>query len=305
MDHLRQGDFDVLLPSSAYTLLAICRIRHEVESYVRLPLVENAAIAHAQDKLRTLELARELGITIPETHAPENARELEQLAAKISYPCILKPRSGAGALQTHVLQSAEELIRCYGQLPQKRDLVYDYRPLVQAYIPGTVHDVGALFCRGEPRALITQARLHMRPEEGGIGIDNVTTNEPDLKEQAVELLRSLHWHGAAQVEFKRDSRDGTPTLMEVNPRFWGTLDLAVQAGIDLPALTARLAVDGDVEPCFDYHVGLRYRWLQPSNGWSFWNIFRLQRDATTDFRWYDPGPQFYLLAIWLKQWVAP
>jgi predicted ATP-grasp superfamily ATP-dependent carboligase len=145
----------------------------------------------------------------------------------------------------------------------------------------------------------------MWPEEGGIGIDNVTTSEPDLKELTVELLRSLHWHGAAQVEFKRDSRDGTPTLMEINPRFWGTLDLAIQAGIDLPALTARLAVDGDVEPCFDYRVGLRYRWLQASNGWSFWNIFRMQKEATTDFRWYDPGPQFYLLAMWLKRWVAP
>jgi glutathione synthase/RimK-type ligase-like ATP-grasp enzyme len=84
MDLLRQGEFDVLLPSSDYTLLALCRIRREVESHVSLPLAENAAIAHAQDKLQTLALARELGITISETPVPENARELEQRAAKIS-----------------------------------------------------------------------------------------------------------------------------------------------------------------------------------------------------------------------------
>ena len=101
----------------------------------------------------------------------------------------------------------------------------------------------------------------MAPAEGGLGVYNETTTAPELMEQAVALLSALDWHGPAQVEFKRDARDGQLRLMEVNPRFWGTLDLSIQAGIDFPYLTALAALQGDIEDCFDYQVGMRFRWL--------------------------------------------
>jgi predicted ATP-grasp superfamily ATP-dependent carboligase len=301
LGHLRSRAFDVLLPMSDYTNLAISAIRSGVESLVSVPMPSHAAIRRAQDKLATLDLAQGLGVAIPDTHAPANRRELEEVATKIAYPCVLKPRSGAAARHTYVIESAAELVRRYEQLPRRNDLLYDYRPLVQEFIPGRVHDVGALFCCGEPRALLTQARLRMRPAMGGVGVDNVTTRENDLQDQAVELLRALHWHGPAQVEFKRDARNGTPILMEVNPRFWGTLDLAVRAGIDFPNLAVRLAVDGDVEPCSEYRVGLRYRWLEARRGRSFWNVLRPSKNAVTDFRWSDPMPQLHMLATWSKR----
>jgi len=301
LGHLRSGAFDVLLPLSDYTNLAIGAIRSEIESLVKVPLASDAAIRLAQDKLETLNFAQRLGIAIPETHAPTTLRDLEEVAAKIGYPCVLKPRSGTGARHTYVVESAAELVRRYEQRPRRRDLVYDHRPLVQQYIPGRIHEAGALFCRGQPRALVTQVRLRMRPAAAGAGVDNVTTREDDLQEQAVALLRALNWHGPAQVEFVRDARDGTPTLMEVNPRFWGTLDLAVRAGIDFPALAARLAVDGDVDPCSDYRVGLRYRWLDVSRGRTFWNVLRPSKAAVTDFRWNDPMPQLYLLSKWWQR----
>lgn len=301
LEHLQNEKFDVLLPLSDYTQLAICEIREQVESLTRLALSANASIARAQDKLATLELARELGIGIPETHAPASRTELEEISAEINYPCVLKPRSGAGARETYIVESREMLLRCHAQLPLRNDRVYDYRPLVQDYIPGRVHDVGALCCNGEARALLTQVRLRMHPAAAGIGIDNLTTRDPELQELATRLLDRLDWHGPAQVEFKRDERDGEPKLMEINPRFWGTLDLAVRAGIDFPTLAVRLALDGDVEPCFDYRAGLRCRWLDDSNPSSIFDVLRPGRNEVTDFRWFDPGPQLYRWRGWLER----
>jgi predicted ATP-grasp superfamily ATP-dependent carboligase len=134
-------------------------------------------------------------------------------------------------------------------------------PLLQEYVPGEIVDACLLFCRGKPRAGLTQRRILMAPAEGGLGTYNETTRDPELMEQAVALLGALDWHGPAQVEFKRDARDGRLRLMEVNPRFWGTLDLSIQAGIDFPYLTALAALQGDIEECFDYQVGMRFRWL--------------------------------------------
>jgi predicted ATP-grasp superfamily ATP-dependent carboligase len=61
------------------------------------------------------------------------------------------------------------------------------------------------------------------------------------------------------VEFKVDSRDGRPKLLEVNPRFWGSLHHAIVCGVDFPFLVCRLALDGDVARVPGYRVGVRSR----------------------------------------------
>jgi predicted ATP-grasp superfamily ATP-dependent carboligase len=62
------------------------------------------------------------------------------------------------------------------------------------------------------------------------------------------------------VEFKHDARDGVSKLLEINGRFWGSLQLAIDAGVDFPYLLYRLAVEGDVAPTRGYEVGTRLRW---------------------------------------------
>jgi predicted ATP-grasp superfamily ATP-dependent carboligase len=110
---------------------------------------------------------------------------------------------------------------------------------------------------------MTQRRIRMRPRQGGIGLENETTDEPGLREAAIALLAELGWHGPASVEFKVDARDGRPRLLDINGRFWGTLGLAIRAGIDFPGLACRVAVEGDVDPVDDYAIGVRMRWPRP------------------------------------------
>jgi predicted ATP-grasp superfamily ATP-dependent carboligase len=77
----------------------------------------------------------------------------------------------------------------------------------------------------------------------------------------MRLLGPLGWHGVAMVEFKEDDRTGRPMLIEVNGRFWGSLQLAIDAGVDFPVLNGQLALGQppDVPPIFK--VGLKSRWL--------------------------------------------
>jgi predicted ATP-grasp superfamily ATP-dependent carboligase len=63
------------------------------------------------------------------------------------------------------------------------------------------------------------------------------------------------------AEFKVDPRDGRPKLLEVNPRFWGSLHHAILCGVDFPWLLYRMAVDGDVERVTGYQVGVKSRSL--------------------------------------------
>ena len=140
----------------------------------------------------------------------------------------------------------------------------------------------------------------MHPSEGGPGIFVETTDEPDLRDAAIALLEALDWHGPAQVEFKRDTRDGTPKLIDINARFWGTLDTSIQAGVNFPLLACRIALEGDVQPIQSYRVGLRYRWPFP-HGWrharqqehrwrSLWQFLKPRRNTCSDLWLSDPRP---------------
>jgi len=62
---------------------------------------------------------------------------------------------------------------------------------------------------------------------------------------AQALLDYVGWHGVAMVEFNVSSR-GIPYLIELNGRFWGSLRLAIDAGVDFPWLLYQLTIGKDL-----------------------------------------------------------
>lgn len=82
-----------------------------------------------------------------------------------------------------------------------------------------------------------------------------------MEEIAFRLLDHLEWHGVAMVEFKLDDRTGKPVILEVNPRFWGSLSMAISAGVDFPWLLYQMTMEGDVTPVNEYRLGVRSRCL--------------------------------------------
>jgi protein-tyrosine-phosphatase len=58
------------------------------------------------------------------------------------------------------------------------------------------------------------------------------------------LARAALRDGVARFAFRVDRGSGRHVLLEVNPRFWGSLPLAVAAGADFPSLYWDLAVHG-------------------------------------------------------------
>ena len=138
---------------------------------------------------------------------------------------------------------------------------------MQEYIPnGGAYGVAALFnLNSEPRAAFVYKRLREYPVSGGPSTLRESVKNDEIRDIAISLLKSLNWVGVAMVEFRIDARDGKAKLMEVNPRFWGSLQLAILSGMDFPYLLYKMAVDGDVEPVWDYETGIRCRWLIPGD----------------------------------------
>ena len=77
----------------------------------------------------------------------------------------------------------------------------------------------------------------------------------------MRMLGPIGWHGVAMMEYKQDRRTGEFVLMEVNGRFWGSLQLAVDAGVDFPFLACQLARGVPPEAPRAVRLGVKNRWL--------------------------------------------
>ena len=84
----------------------------------------------------------------------------------------------------------------------------------------------------------------------------------DMVEATLKLLQRVKWHGVAMVEFKVEKSSRRPLLMEINGRFWGSLQLALDAGVNFPLLLLNMAMGNPATlPENGYRIGVKSRWL--------------------------------------------
>jgi predicted ATP-grasp superfamily ATP-dependent carboligase len=136
----------------------------------------------------------------------------------------------------------------------------------------------------------------MYPIQGGPSTLREGVEHLEIKELGLSLLKSLNWTGVAMAEFKVDPRDGIPKLMEVNPRFWGSLHLAIISGVDFPYLILRMARGESFDPVISYTIGKRCRWLLFGDILHFLNSpHRFHLDPSF-FRFFDPDTSYDIIS---------
>jgi predicted ATP-grasp superfamily ATP-dependent carboligase len=253
----------VIFPMGEISMSAVLKHREEFKNF-HLPFPEFSTFDALTDKWNLMRLAQRLNITIPQTHYIADARSLHRVYPNLKFPVVLKPyrskmwtNGRCTAASVRYAESVRELERTVAQ--------YEYfgsNPfLLQEYISGQAHGIFALYNQGKLVASFAHRRLRENPPSGGVSVlcESVEKN-PKAWRMAKTLLDHMAWHGVAMVEFKISS-DGTPYLMEVNGRFWGSLQLATDAGVDFPWLLYQMATGRAVDPVNGYATGVRSRWL--------------------------------------------
>jgi predicted ATP-grasp superfamily ATP-dependent carboligase len=282
----------------------------------------------ASDKNCLHHIAEELGVPTPTIAYVDQPGQLSEKVEQIQFPCVVKPSRSRLRLdgvwrRTSVLrvQSKEELLDVIHGRPELQQPF-----MIQREVEGEGCGVFALCENGEAKVLFAHRRLREKPPWGGVStLRESVALDPTIKDYAIQLLRRLEWHGVAMVEFKREAGTGIFHLMEINGRFWGSLQLAIDAGIDFPVLLVQMLRGNGVYPRREYRVGIRSRWLlgdvdhllvrllgrgrnmasAPSLGslvWDFASVFR--NDTYYEIEsWDDPGPSFYEMKSYLLDGV--
>ena len=113
-------------------------------------------------------------------------------------------------------------------------------PIIQEFIKGKGYGVSVLYDHSKLKAIFTHKRLREFPPTGGPSTLRVSVKNKKIENLTKKLMDKLSWHGIAMVEYKI-TKDGEPYLMEINPRFWGSLNQAIQSGVDFPYLIYKVA----------------------------------------------------------------
>ncbi|MGZ3514922.1 MAG: carboxylate--amine ligase [Thermodesulfobacteriota bacterium] len=259
LNEIRKNHYECIFPMEEETLLLLARYHSEISRYTYFLSPDLEKIEFVRDKGNLMRFAEAHGIAIPQTHYLSPPQSFPPWGAGEGEGYVIKPRISSGSVGVVYVKGRKDLSTSYQGVHQRFPF-----PLIQEWIPdgGGTYGFSALFDEGSNvKAAFVHKKLRMYPIEGGPSTLGEGVEHPLIMELGLSLLKSLNWVGVGMVEFKIDPRDGIPKLMEVNPRFWGSLQLAVVSGVDFPCLLLRMARRENFEPVLRYKVGKRFRWF--------------------------------------------
>jgi predicted ATP-grasp superfamily ATP-dependent carboligase len=300
---------DVLLPMTDQTVEAVLEHRASFPTTTAIPFPDLATYRAASDKHHIEELAAACGFSIPETRVfrawggPDEA-----LPDADFFPAVVKPHRSVvfdGATRRKLtVTPVADAAACRAALSRLPPSAYPV--LLQRHVSGVGEGFFALRWQGRIVAMFAHRRLREKPLTGGVSVyrESIALDER-LALPGRRLLDALDWTGVAMIECKRDPATGRQYVMEMNGRFWGSLQLAIDAGVDFPALLVH-CLAGDVPTeCPPYRVGVRSRWfwgdvdhlyLRLKSGGlrlaPLVDLLRIRpgRDRGEIWRWNDPIP---------------
>ena len=253
-DWLRRtaAEVDLLLPMDDATTEAAIACRGDLAARALLPSAEQFRVG--RDKLLTAELAERSDVPHPRTVAVDTATDVAQARQGIGGEVVLRPRFGSGGRGVRFLGVDDPAT----DGPVRAHIVQQRLPL------GRKFDVGLLYGpTGEVRASFCQEELRWFPGEQGASTLQRSVRRDDLVVLSERLLKPIGWQGMVEVEWMLVGDE--PVLLEINPRPWASLGLAVAAGVDFPLLWAELALGHDVRGPRDYDTQLACRWSLPAD----------------------------------------
>jgi carbamoyl-phosphate synthase large subunit len=264
---------DAILPLSGMELLALSRNATDF-SGARVAVNRPEALEIALDKRKTYAFLSGSGVSIPDHRLVHNYDEFLEAANVLGYPEVpvcFKPAVSKGQRGFRILRADADLKKILLEAKPDStvttlDLVapilsrgFSQELLVSEYLPGSEYTVDSLVDAGKSLVTIPRKRVVTK-----LGISNVgvVENNTEMIQAAETINRAFDFSFNINVQLKH-AIDGTPKLVEINPRVSGTICLSVHAGPNLPYLAIKQVLGEDFEiPEVEWGLGMIRYWSE-------------------------------------------
>jgi len=255
---IRKNDIGTYIPVHE-EILVISKYIDAFPDTVNIPISAYDKIYTLYNKKKSGELADRLNIPVPKTVRLAKLQDLEERLSDVIYPAVIKLQNSNGAKGIRYVHSDVELVNEY------RNLIRDFNiretlPIIQEYVEGTMYAVSLLCNNGIPVAEFVRKNIREKSYEGGTCTKCSSVYAPGLVSYAKKMLSSLSFTGVAMLEFKV-SENGKCWLIDVNPRYWGTVSHDIDCGIEFPYYQYCLAGGMGFETARTYREGIKSRWI--------------------------------------------
>lgn len=263
IEFVTEQNIEYAFPVTEITSQFLLQNQNSLPEKVKLPFADIDTIMQLADKCQLMKLAEKVGVLHPKTRYFQSIDELD-IEQENEFPIVLKPGLsrvflGNRWLETtvQILYTKEDLIK----LIKKQDEFLKFPFMLQEFIPGNGAGIFTIYDRGKEKAFFAHKRIREKPPTGGVSVLSESAHlDPEMLDSARKILDSANWHGVAMVEF-RVSEKGEPYLMEVNTRFWGSLQLSIDSGVDFPKMLFDITQGKDIHSVDNYKLGQQLRWL--------------------------------------------
>ena len=246
----------VFYPSGEGAIHAALKYRDDLPETAILPFARLDALRELRDKRRLVRLAHRVGLRTPRTLMEATAAELA--ASPPPTPFAVKQVLPEGSLnkRTRIIETRSQLDALLAQVPPDELL------LVQEQAVGPLIGLALVLDReGRVVARFQQyAKRLWPPAAGGSTLAVSMAPDADLVARSARLLADAGFSGLAQLQFLRIG--GEFALIDVNPRFYGSMALAAAAGVNLGKAWQDVVTGAPPLPVPSYRAGVHYRWLE-------------------------------------------
>jgi predicted ATP-grasp superfamily ATP-dependent carboligase len=261
---LQQDEIKVFMPVGNMSFRFASKYEDELKKYTRISVAKKNSMEIAQNKKKTFEFAENIGIPIPKTVLIKDREDILKVSNTMNYPCVVKKTNyyEGGVIYCN---NESELKESLNELIDKMKAGASY-PIIQEYIEGPGTGFYGIFKNGKCINFFMHERIREYPTTGGASTFAKSVYSENLKSLGIKLLESLGWNGVAMVEFKKDINEKSYKLIEINPKFWGSLELSYTAGINFPYLNYLIALDEAQNfPSYTYKNDVFFRWIIPDD----------------------------------------
>jgi predicted ATP-grasp superfamily ATP-dependent carboligase len=257
LNFLSISQYDLILPIGAKSVELISKFKDKISSHVKVLIPDFNTIELCLNKDKTYSFFKNEDIYLPKTWYFKDLLELKNNITQINFPVVLKSKDEFEKKDPLYIYNQTELLRSFAAHYSNNNSI----PLIQEYIKGDGYGFFAAYENGNCKNFFMHKRVREYPSTGGASTCAVSVYDEDLKNQGLKILNLLKWNGVAMVEFKKSDINGKFYLIEVNPKFWGSHDLALASGVNFPRNIINILENTNLQlNDLTYKVGLKFHW---------------------------------------------
>lgn len=244
----QQRRYDLIVPCDERSIFPLHNQKHKFEALSKLAIPNKKVIEHLFDKHKTKVLAAKLNIPIAADGIYKIKNEsFSKLKKKFGANFVLKPTA---SFKEDNLSTRQQVLIVENQAMYEdyiRYLTPNDEFLIEEYFTGRGEGVSVFAVNGKIQYAFAHTRVNEPRTGGGSSYRKSIAVDAGMLDACVKLCEETAYSGVGMFEFKKNEENGKWILIEVNARFWGSLPLAIYAGIDFPLIYANWLVGKTAE----------------------------------------------------------